>query len=45
MAKLKNSKPKQGMGLHKFVATGGKPKDYKGCASKTVVKGNKTKKY
>lgn len=23
-------KPKQGAGLHKFVATGGKPQDYKG---------------
>ena len=22
------SKPKKGMSLHKFVATGGKPKDY-----------------
>lgn len=26
MASLKNSKPKQGMTLHKWIATGGKPK-------------------
>lgn len=25
----KNSKPKAGMKLHKFIATGGKPADYK----------------
>ncbi len=24
-AKLKNSKPKNGMSLHKYIATGGKP--------------------
>lgn len=35
--KQKN-KPKQGMGLHHFVALGGKPKDYKG-AQKNPVKG------
>lgn len=29
-AKLKNSSPKQGMSLHKFIATGGKPKNHKG---------------
>jgi hypothetical protein len=28
MASLKNSKPKKGMKLHKFIATGGKPSDY-----------------
>lgn len=28
MAPLKNSKPKAGMKLHKFIATGGKPKDF-----------------
>lgn len=39
MAKLKNSSPKQGMSLHHFIATGGKPKNYqgsKGIDSKTV---------
>lgn len=34
MAKLKNSKSKQKMGLHKFIAVGGKPKDYKGSVGK-----------
>lgn len=24
-------KPKKGLGLHKFIATGGKPKDYSGA--------------
>lgn len=28
MANLKNSKPKKGEKLHKFIATGGKPKDF-----------------
>lgn len=28
MAQLKNSKPKPGEKLHKFIATGGKPADY-----------------
>lgn len=28
MAPLKNSKPKAGMALHQFIATGGKPKDF-----------------
>lgn len=28
MAQLKNSSPKPGMKLHKFIATGGKPKDF-----------------
>lgn len=36
MASLKN-KPKQKIGLHKFIALGGKPKDYKGCAPNTVA--------
>lgn len=30
-ATLKNSKPKHGMKLHKFIATGGKPKNFKGA--------------
>ena len=30
MNELKN-KPQQKQGLHKFVALGGKPKDYEGC--------------
>lgn len=39
-------KPKNGAGLHVFVATGGKPKDYegtKGLSPKTVpnIKSNK----
>jgi hypothetical protein len=29
MVSLKNSKPKAGTTLHKFIATGGKPADYK----------------
>ncbi len=37
MATLKNSKPKQGMSLHKFIATGGKPKDHKGAVDNAVV--------
>lgn len=31
MAKLKNSKPKQKMGLHKWIAVGGLPQNYRGC--------------
>lgn len=30
------AKPRQGTGLHKFIATGGKPPDYQG--SKGVMK-------
>lgn len=30
-AKLKNSSPKQKMGLHHFIALGGDPKDYEGA--------------
>lgn len=37
MASLKNSKPKKGMGLHKFIATGGKPSQYKGATKGAVV--------
>ena len=29
MAKLKNSKPKAGMKLHQWIATGGKPSERK----------------
>jgi hypothetical protein len=35
---LKNTQPKQKMGLHKFIATGGKPKTYKGCTDGAVTK-------
>lgn len=28
MASLKNSKPQRGMKLHKFIATGGDPKNF-----------------
>lgn len=28
MASLKNSKPKAGMKLHRYIALGGNPKDY-----------------
>ena len=31
------SKPKVGMKLHKFIATGGKPKSFKGAASNAVA--------
>jgi len=37
MKTLKN-KPKQGMKLHKFIALGGKPKDYKGAIKNAVAK-------
>ena len=37
MASLKNSKPKAGMKLHKFIATGGKPKNFKGAAKNAVA--------
>lgn len=37
MAKLKNSKPKAGMKLHKFIATGGKPKDFNKVNKRKVV--------
>ncbi len=33
------------MKLHKFIATGGKPKDFKGALDNTVVKGTKEKEY
>ncbi len=35
------SKPKKGMSLHKFIATGGKPKDFKGAVSNAVTKSKK----
>lgn len=31
------AKPKQKMRLHHFVALGGKPQDYKGCAPNAVA--------
>lgn len=31
------AKPKQGMTLHKWIATGGKPKDRKNCAPNAVA--------
>lgn len=39
-------KPKQGMPLHQFVATGGKPKDYQGTKglNSSTCPGLKTKK-
>lgn len=37
MPSLKNSKPKQGMTLHKFIATGGKPSAYKGATKNAVA--------
>lgn len=36
------AKPKKGMSLHKFIATGGKPKDFKGALENAVA--NKKKK-
>jgi len=40
MSTLK-AKPKPGMKLHKFIALGGKPKDYKGMAKGAVSKEKK----
>lgn len=37
MATLKNSKPKKGMSLHKYIATGGKPSTFKGAAKDAVA--------
>ncbi len=34
---MKNSKPKQGMTLHKWIATGGKPKARKNAAPNAVA--------
>jgi hypothetical protein len=31
------AKPKKGMKLHKFIATGGKPKNFQGAASNAVA--------
>jgi len=36
-ASLKNSKPKQGMTLHKWIATGGDPKKRQNCAPNAVA--------
>jgi hypothetical protein len=36
------AKPKVGMKLHKWIATGGKPKDFKGATANAVA--NKKKK-
>ncbi len=36
------SKPKQGMRLHQFIATGGKPANFKGASANAVA--NKKKK-
>lgn len=41
MASLKNTKPKQGMSLHKWIATGGKPKARKNCGPNAVYKPKK----
>lgn len=35
------AQPKAGMGLHKFIATGGKPKNFKGAVKGAVVKPKK----
>ena len=40
-AKLKEGKPKQGMKLHTWIATGGKPKDRQNCAPNAVYKAKK----
>lgn len=37
------SKPKKGMGLHKFIATGGKPKNFQGASSNAVANKKKSK--
>lgn len=36
-SKLKNSKPKAGMKLHKVIATGGTPADFKKLNKKKIV--------
>lgn len=41
-ATLKNSKPGKGMKLHKYIATGGNPKNFKGAIDNAVAnKSNK----
>lgn len=35
------AKPKAGMKLHKFIATGGKPSQFKGAIAGAVVNGKK----
>ena len=42
--KLKKSTPKPGMSLHTWIATGGKPKDFK-CTSGEKNFTNKSKNY
>jgi len=37
MATLKNSTPKKGMSLHKFIAVGGKPKNFQGTPTLFIV--------
>lgn len=37
------AKPKAGMSLHKFVATGGKPKNFKGAVANAVANKGKKK--
>ncbi len=37
MVSLKNSKPKKGMKLHKWIATGGKPKDRQNASPNAVA--------
>lgn len=44
MATLKNSKPKAGMKLHTFIATGGKPSDYNKVNKKSTAGSKNTKK-
>ncbi len=39
---MAEKKPKKGLGLHKFIATGGKPANYKGAMANAVA--NKKKK-
>ena len=39
------AKPKKGMKLHKFIATGGSPKNFKGAMSNAVVRAPKEKPY
>lgn len=43
-ATLKNSSPKQGMGLHHYIATGGDPKDYEGMVESPEQEKNEQEK-
>jgi len=38
MANKLKAKSKHGMTLHKFIATGGKPKDFQGAVKNSVVR-------